>query len=40
MPEVARAAHVVVVKASDAEPYTQAETAIRARLVEHHDDGR
>jgi ABC-type uncharacterized transport system substrate-binding protein len=34
------AASVVVVKASEAEPYTQAEAALRARLVEHHDQVR
>ena len=34
------AAHVVIVKASDAEPYTQAEAAIRTRLLEAHHDAR
>ncbi len=33
-PTSAMAARVVVVKASDAEPYSQAETSVRARLVE------
>ncbi|HWE04489.1 MAG TPA: ABC transporter substrate binding protein [Tepidisphaeraceae bacterium] len=36
----AKAAHVLIVKASEAEPYTQAETALRNRLVELHHDVR
>src|SRR5580693_5433180 len=36
----AAAAHVVIVKASDAEPYTQAETSIRTRLAEVKHEAR
>src|SRR5437868_9296203 len=32
----ARAAEILIVKASDADPYTQAESALRERLLEHH----
>ena len=36
----ASGARIVIVKASEAEPYAQAEAAIRARLADHHDDLR
>lgn len=40
IPAGASGAHVVIVKASEADPYTQAETAIKARLVEQHHEAR
>jgi ABC-type uncharacterized transport system substrate-binding protein len=36
----AAASHVVIVRASDAEPYAQAEAAIRTRLMEGHHEAR
>jgi len=39
-PRPGLAAKVLIVKASEAEPYTQAEAAVRGPLTQHHDDVR